>query len=211
MLTSAIAGQGRLRTRAASLSSHTNDSAAMSLFRRRKQGGGDDNDLTLRPVRSAVEALGEANRLEERNARRRSAKAKRSKSKFFSKSSIKSDETAVVEPLPTLDETLAEPAPPAPAPAASNGPRRKIYMNQPLPPTDLDHNGDPTTRYVRNKVRTTSECAHCSRSRALTKPQSTRRSRSCPRIFTSSSPGAHKTTAATISDAPADSPTYTSC
>ncbi|EJD46372.1 phospholipid-translocating P-type ATPase [Auricularia subglabra TFB-10046 SS5] len=129
----------------------------MSFFRRRKQDP-DDNDLTLRPVRSAVETLAEANRLEERAARRRKAKVKRSRSRFFSKSSVAEDLQAAPV-VPTLEVTpppapvSAEPA--AATPAAVTGPRRRVYLNQPLPASELDQRGDPSARYPRNKVRTT--------------------------------------------------------
>ncbi|KAJ8100442.1 hypothetical protein POJ06DRAFT_196550 [Lipomyces tetrasporus] len=37
--------------------------------------------------------------------------------------------------------------------AASSLPHRRVYVNLPLPPTDLDENGQPLTQYPRNKTR----------------------------------------------------------
>ncbi|KAH7108194.1 phospholipid-translocating P-type ATPase [Auriculariales sp. MPI-PUGE-AT-0066] len=136
----------------------------MSFFRRRKADG-DDHELTLRPVRSVVEVQAEAERLEERAARRRKAKVKRSRSKFFASSRpslsvpdtppsvIITPPTTVTEVPPTLPVPV-EAAAPLPA-AADSGQRRRVFLNQSLPRDELDDKGEPQIRYVRNKVRTT--------------------------------------------------------
>jgi len=150
----------------------------MSFFRRRKAES-DDNDLTLRPVRSVVDVQAEAQRLEERAARKRKAKVKRSRSKFFSSSRLSIGGTtihetppsiAVTPPAPVTEEPESEslpapsgpvspPTPPAPVPTSSAaGPRRRVYLNQKLPRDELGPKGDPVAQYVRNKVRTTSMC-----------------------------------------------------
>lgn len=102
-----------------------------------------DPELRLRTVRTAASALAESAAVEQRAVRRRTLlnKAKK-KGSFFRRGSHKKQ--------------------PAPVTAAPAGPiipghRRTIYVNRPLPMSEVDSNNEPFVRYPRNKVRTTSE------------------------------------------------------
>lgn len=102
----------------------------------------DDNidpELRLRTVRTAASAIAESIRSEQRAER----KKKRGNRSFFRKSSEKK------RPEPKQESS----GPVAEVP----GTRRNVYVNWPLPHMELDSSGEPTARYVRNKVRTTSE------------------------------------------------------
>ncbi|CCM05301.1 uncharacterized protein FIBRA_07515 [Fibroporia radiculosa] len=96
---------------------------------------GVDPELRLRTVRTAASTLAEYARQEERTERRKiSLRGKQ----FFHRRSQKKK----------------PPAPPAGPTGGVAGPRRKIYVNTPLPREDLDSRGEPLVRYKRNKVRT---------------------------------------------------------
>ncbi|KIJ56259.1 hypothetical protein M422DRAFT_219400 [Sphaerobolus stellatus SS14] len=106
-----------------------------------------DDDLRLRTVRTAASTIAESIRTEQRAERRR----KKSRRGFLRPlvGSLKGK-----KPIPDN-----EPVPPLPQPTTtptviSNKPRRKIYVNKPLSPSDVDSKGDPFVRYVRNKIRT---------------------------------------------------------
>lgn len=99
-----------------------------------------DPELRLRTVRTAASALAESIKSEQRAERR---KSRHKASMFFRR------QAASKKPAPRTD---------IPAPARLPGTRRNIYVNHPLSAMEVDHNGEPTVRYVRNKVRTTSAC-----------------------------------------------------
>jgi phospholipid-translocating ATPase len=97
-----------------------------------------DPELRLRTVRTAASAIAESIKSEQRAAKRKSMQKR---SRFFRGRDKK-----------------PEPAPPEPAPVSREipGERRNVYVNYPLSAMEVDQNGDPRVRYVRNKVRTTS-------------------------------------------------------
>jgi phospholipid-translocating ATPase len=100
-----------------------------------------DPELRLRTVRTAHSTIEESNRTEERAMRRKTMRKR-----FFRRGGTKRGKD------PSLPEntTEASTAPPV------TGLRRNIYVNMPLPTDELDSNGEPVVRYVRNKVRTSS-------------------------------------------------------
>jgi phospholipid-translocating ATPase len=109
-----------------------------------------DPQLRLRTVRTAASSIAEAGRIEDRaNARRLKARG----SRFFRRNTEKRKTTADSAPAPPPPP----PAPaPTPAPTVVPGVRRNIYVNTPLARDELDAQGEPLVRYVRNKVRTSS-------------------------------------------------------
>ena len=109
------------------------------------ENDGIDPELRLRTVRTAHSTLEESNRAEERAQRRKTMMRKRSRN-FFRRGT---DKKRVKDP------TIAETQPTESA--APTGPRRNIYVNVPLPHSELDSHGEPIIRYARNKVRTSSE------------------------------------------------------
>lgn len=127
--------------------------ALMSFFRRRtfpedidtddELNDAVDPELRLRTVRTAASTLAESIRTEQRVERRKSMRKKGSR--FFRRGTEK------------RRTDTAESGTPAAA-AQIPGARRNIYVNYTLPLDEVDHNGDPIVRYVRNKVRTSSEC-----------------------------------------------------
>ncbi|KIP01649.1 hypothetical protein PHLGIDRAFT_32482 [Phlebiopsis gigantea 11061_1 CR5-6] len=109
------------------------------------ENDGIDPELRLRTVRTAHSTLEESARAEERAQRRKTMMRKRSRN-FFRRGT---DKKRVKDP--TIAETQ-----PADSGGSSvpTGPRRTIYVNVPLPHSELDHHGEPIVRYARNKVRT---------------------------------------------------------
>ncbi|KAJ7054208.1 phospholipid-transporting ATPase 1 [Mycena amicta] len=89
-----------------------------------------DPELRLRTVRTAHSAIAESIVADERQTRQRR--------RFFRSRGEK------------YKEKSAEVGKPKPG-----GRRRNVYVNTPLPPSELDSNGDPEISYPRNKVRTT--------------------------------------------------------
>lgn len=107
-----------------------------------------DPELRLRTVRTAASALAESVRSEQRAERRKSIRRKRSL--FFRTRGAEKKRPG----------TAASGAGDAAAPRAQvAGARRNIYVNCPPSAMEVDQGGEPLARYVRNKVRTTSECA----------------------------------------------------
>ncbi|GLB40906.1 putative cation transport ATPase (P-type) (TC 3.A.3) family. Type IV subfamily protein [Lyophyllum shimeji] len=99
-----------------------------------------DPELRLRTVRTAASAIAESIKSEQRAERRKSL---RKGSRFFRRHvSAKKPEsvTATAEAGPTKEVP---------------GVRRNVYVNYPLSAMEVDQNGEPLVRYVRNKVRTT--------------------------------------------------------
>ena len=134
-----------------------------------------DPELRLRTVRTAHSTLEESIRTEERAQRRRRKGSKR----FFRRGDKKR----------AKEQSIAEHPPEPSAAPPVTGLRRNIYVNVPLPPDELDSHGEPVVRYVRNKVRTSSEyppSLDAIRAK-ITAFQSTRLSLSCPGTCTSSS------------------------
>ena len=109
-----------------------------------------DPELRLRTVRTAHSTLEESIRTEERARRRRSLLHKRSM-KFFRRDKKRSGKADSVKSTPEAAAGEHAAAPPI------TGLRRNIYVNMPLPPDELDKRSEPLVRYVRNKVRTSSE------------------------------------------------------
>lgn len=98
-----------------------------------------DPELRLRTVRTAASAIAESIKSEQRAERRKSV---RKRSRFFrSKATEKRPESIAPE-----GATKEVP-----------GARRNVYVNYSLSAMEVDHDGEPLVRYVRNKVRTTSE------------------------------------------------------
>ncbi|KAH9846917.1 phospholipid-translocating P-type ATPase [Lenzites betulinus] len=120
----------------------------MSFFRRRTFPEDADTDdelndavdpeLRLRTVRTAASTLAESVRTEQRVERRKSMRKKGSR--FFRRGTEK-----------RTTEATESGAPPT---AHIPGARRNVYVNYTLPLDEVDHNGDPVVRYVRNKVQT---------------------------------------------------------
>ena len=102
-----------------------------------------DDDLRLRTVRTAHSAIAESIRSEQRAERRKS----RRRNFFRSKNTEKNRNTIGS----FKSETKLSPAVPI------SGQRRNVYVNSPLTAMEVDQHGEPLARYVRNKVRTTSE------------------------------------------------------
>lgn len=98
-----------------------------------------DPELRLRTVRTAASAIAESIKSEQRAERRKSV---RKRSRFFrSKAPEKRPESIAPE-----GATKEVP-----------GARRNVYVNYSPSAMEIDHDGEPLARYVRNKVRTTSE------------------------------------------------------
>lgn len=100
-----------------------------------------DPELRLRTVRTAASAIAESIKSEQRAERR---KTMHKRSRFFRRHAPEKKPTPA--PPESTSSTLKAP-----------GPRRNVYVNHPLSAMEVDHDGEPKARYVRNKVRTTSE------------------------------------------------------
>ncbi|KAI9057700.1 phospholipid-translocating P-type ATPase [Trametes sanguinea] len=98
-----------------------------------------DPELRLRTVRTAASTIAESIRTEQRVERRKTMRRKGSR--FFRRGGEK-------RRTDTADTTNAAAAP-------IPGARRNVYVNYTLPLDEVDAHGEPITRYVRNKVRTT--------------------------------------------------------
>ncbi|PPQ70040.1 hypothetical protein CVT25_006368 [Psilocybe cyanescens] len=96
-----------------------------------------DPELRLRTVRTAASAIAESIKSEQRTERRKS------RSRFFRR------HTAEKKPQPAPTEAAPTAVPKIP------GVRRNVYVNYSLSAMEVDHEGEPKARYVRNKVRTT--------------------------------------------------------
>jgi len=124
------------------------------MFSRRPNGDDDvtddedarsiDPELRLRTVRTAASTLAESAAVEQRAEKRRTLMMNRKKKKgsFFRRGSGKK--------RPAQDSV-------SPAAPVIPGQRRTIYVNRPLPMSEVDSKNEPLVRYPRNKVRTTSE------------------------------------------------------
>ncbi|KAI0354121.1 phospholipid-transporting ATPase 1 [Trametes cingulata] len=121
----------------------------MSFFRRRTFPEDIDTDdelhdavdpeLRLRTVRTAASTIAESIRTEQRVERRKTMRKKGSH--FFRRGTEK-------RRTDTADSGAAAPA------AHIPGARRNVYVNYTPPLDEVDNDGDPIVRYVRNKVRT---------------------------------------------------------
>ena len=109
-----------------------------------------DPELRLRTTRTAHSTIAESIRTEERAERRKTMRKKRS---FFRNRSTKDSKKRPGTAKSEASTDTVEAAAPPPV----RGLRRNIYVNQPLPPDEIAHDGEPIVRYVRNKVRTSSE------------------------------------------------------
>lgn len=112
---------------------------------------GIDPELRLRTVRTAASAIAESIKSEQR------AEKRRSRSKFFRRHHSSAHQAAEKkaeqqQQQQTQNANVSSPSLKVP------GARRNIYVNHPLSAMEVDHDGEPKARYVRNKVRTTSEC-----------------------------------------------------
>ncbi|KAF9465973.1 phospholipid-transporting ATPase 1 [Collybia nuda] len=97
-----------------------------------------DPELRLRTVRTAASAIAESIKSEQRAERRKSVR--KGRSRFFrSKAPEK-------RPEPVVAEGATKEVP---------GARRNVYVNYSPSAMEVDHDGEPLARYVRNKVRTT--------------------------------------------------------
>ncbi|EUC67649.1 phospholipid-translocating P-type ATPase [Rhizoctonia solani AG-3 Rhs1AP] len=137
----------------------------MSFFKRHPHLDDDGTDtdnvdpnLRLRTTLTAHSTIAESIRSELRQQRRKKSLANaRSKFTFKRPGTAGSQKS---QPREGVDEHGLERMPSeAPQPASQPtsqpvGERRTIYVNQPLPQSEKRSNGDPITRYVRNKVRT---------------------------------------------------------
>lgn len=103
-----------------------------------------DPELRLRTVRTAASTLAESAAVEQRAERRKTLNLHKTKKKgsLFRRGTAKK--------RPTQD-SVASAGPIIP------GQRRTIYVNRPLPMSEVDSKNEPLVRYPRNKVRTTSE------------------------------------------------------
>jgi len=118
----------------------------MSFFKRHKivdepDSDNDDNidpELRLRTVRTAASAIAESIKSEQRAERRKSRHRG-----FFRRGAAKK----TVKPVPSTEGLV---------PSKVVGTRRNVHVNHPLSAMEVDRDGEPRARYVRNKVRTTS-------------------------------------------------------
>ena len=103
-----------------------------------------DPELRLRTVRTAASTLAESAAVEQRAEKRRTLLMHKSRKKgsFFRRGTERK--------RPTQDPVV-------PAGPAIPGQRRTIYVNRPLPISEVDSKNEPLVHYPRNKVRTTSE------------------------------------------------------
>lgn len=108
-----------------------------------ENGENIDPELRLRTVRTAASTLAESILSEARAQKRKSLRRKGSRFFRHKGSDKKRPRTADS----TTDESRPE----------VKGERRNIYVNQSPSAMELDRNGEPLVRYVRNKVRTSSE------------------------------------------------------
>ncbi|KZV76767.1 phospholipid-translocating P-type ATPase [Peniophora sp. CONT] len=108
-----------------------------------------DPELRLRTVRTAHSTLEEATKAEQRAERRRSVRRKRSR--FFRKDKEKRNKAQDGSALGTVAEGQAEGQGKS---TVIPGARRNVYVNMPLTAMEVDREGEPLARYVRNKVRT---------------------------------------------------------
>ncbi|KZT71083.1 phospholipid-translocating P-type ATPase [Daedalea quercina L-15889] len=100
-----------------------------------------DPDLRLRTVRTAASTIAESSRQEERRRKRKLSM----KGVFHRRSTKKKQQRPGSQESSDAGE--------ASVPHAT-GPRRKVYVNHPLPREEVDRRGEPLVRYKRNKVRT---------------------------------------------------------
>ena len=103
-----------------------------------------DPELRLRTVKTAASTLAESAAVEQRASRRKTLRLNKNKKKgsLFRRGTGKK--------RPEQDSV-------APAGPVIHGQRRTIYVNRPLPMSEVDSKNEPLVRYPRNKVRTTSE------------------------------------------------------
>lgn len=106
-----------------------------------------DPELRLRTVRTAASTLAESIRSEARAQKRKSLR--KTGSRFFRHRSGKRPKTA--------DSTKTSETVPEPPRPEVIGVRRNVYVNQSPSAMEVDRNGEPVARYVRNKVKTSSE------------------------------------------------------
>ena len=104
-----------------------------------------DPELRLRTVRTAASTLAESAAVEQRAEKRKTLLLNKSKKKgsFFRRGGSQKKHPA--------QDSVGPTGPVIP------GQRRTIYVNRPLPISEVDSNNEPLVRYPRNKVRTTSE------------------------------------------------------
>lgn len=132
----------------------------MSFFKRHPQldeeGDADnvDPNLRLRTTLTAHSTIAESIRSELRQHRRKKSLAKARKFTFGRRPGTAGSQKASEG---QADEHGVETKPSEPAPSQPTGQRRNVYINQGLPQSETRSNGDPLVRYVRNKVRTSSE------------------------------------------------------
>ncbi|EJT98292.1 phospholipid-translocating P-type ATPase [Dacryopinax primogenitus] len=107
---------------------------------------GLDNDLRLRTVRTAASTLAESVHAEARMVKRRKTRRLALK-KFFKKQTEKGKISLRERKQGAAGDEEGEKV-------IFTGERRRIYVNGDLPLSDLDHHGDLTARYPRNKIRT---------------------------------------------------------
>lgn len=105
-----------------------------------------DPELRLRTVRTAASTLAESAAVEQRAERRKTLHLNKKK-----KGSLFRRGTAKKRPTQDSVASVASVSPIIP------GHRRTIYVNRPLPMSEVDSKNEPLVRYPRNKVRTTSE------------------------------------------------------
>lgn len=124
-----------------------------------------DPNLRLRTTQTAHSTIAESIRSELRQQRRKKSLARARKFGFGKKQerpgTATSAHSAATVPADEDGLTRTETATSEPAAAAKQTPgaRRMVYVNLPLPEHETRTNGDPIVRYVRNKVRTSSECS----------------------------------------------------
>lgn len=128
-----------------------------------------DPELRLRTVRTAASAIAESIRSEQRQERR-----KTKRSRFFRR---------------TTEQKRPSSARDGPPSTEVPGERRNVYVNFPLSHAELDGHGEPTVRYERNKVRTTSKHTLCSLYAVLIIAQNIPLLHLFPRTYTSNLDG----------------------
>ncbi|KAF9002486.1 hypothetical protein BDQ17DRAFT_1409499 [Cyathus striatus] len=111
-----------------------------------------DPELRLRTVRTAASAIAESIISEQRTQRR---KTMRKRSRFFRRKEEKKTDVSVgkVEVHDVAD--VQQQGQVATGVGGEKNQRRNVYVNQPLSAMEVDQDGEPLARYVRNKVRTT--------------------------------------------------------
>lgn len=105
-----------------------------------------DDALRLRTVMTAASTIAESIRSEQRMEQRRTKRRR-----LWGTNKSKKPRSDIERESIVTESQASTPS------TTSTRPRRRIYFNAPLNQQDVDSHGVPTARYVRNKVKTSSQ------------------------------------------------------